>query len=420
MILFSNDNGFEYRIPSMVNAGGTLVAVCDNGRSGADWGYIELALRRSTDNGESWSEVKTLAAPPARSTSSDIENTKSAFFIDPCMTVAQNGDIILLVTFFPESKGVHNLKYLEAKKAAFTSFDGRNCSILYDKDDNYYIVLENGVILDGRKAKTPYTLKGLGELYKGEEYVGNVYLNGAQGKAEEGTKTSFGAPLKAPKRSFIFLMKSSDKGLTWTKPRDITPTILNEKDGAFIGVAPGRGITLKSGRIIMPLYNTKGSVCIYSDDDGISWQRNQGLPVTGNKGECCLIEAPSSRLYSYGTENGKIPETISFDNGIVWAKGDRLPYKSPKCQKSTAVIGERVFIAHPSGSKRTNGVISKGHFEYDKKGDFRGIKWQKKEIEITDGFFAYSCMAEIDSNTLGILYESKQSGEIRFEKIKVE
>ena len=100
-VLFGKDNGFEYRIPSMVNADGVLVAAADNGRSGGDWGYIELAVRRSLDGGESWSEVKTIAKPPARSTSGAIENTKSAFFIDPCMAVAKNGDIVMLVTFFP-------------------------------------------------------------------------------------------------------------------------------------------------------------------------------------------------------------------------------------------------------------------------------------------------------------------------------
>ncbi len=420
MILFNRDNGYEYRIPSLVNAGGVLVAVCDNGRSGADWGYIELAVRRSADMGESWSEVKTIAAPPVRSAAADIENTKSAFFIDPCMTVAKNGDIILLATFFPESKGVHNLKYLEAKKIAYTSYNGAICPVLYDGDGSYYLVLEDGSILDSRKQKSLYKLRGLGELYKGSEYVGNIYLNGAKGKEAFGTKTTFGAPLKAPKRSYVFMLKSRDRGETWSKPVDITPYILNENDGAFLGVAPGRGLTCKNGRIIFPLYTVKGSLCIYSDDNGITWQRNRRVSYNSNKGECCMLEAADGRLYSFGTDKEKIPSVISFDNGIVWAKGDRLPFKSAKCQKSTAALDERVFISYPSGKDRTHGVISKGHFDYDKNGAFRGIRWQKKDFEITDGHFGYSCMAEIDEKTLGLLYESEPSGEIKFKKITIE
>ena len=418
-IVFGKENGFEFRIPSIVNADGVLVAACDNGRSGADWGYIELCVRRSFDGGESWSEIQTIAKPPARSTSADIENTKSAFFIDPCMAVAPNGDIVMLVTFFPESKGIHNMKYLEKKKIAFTRFDGAKCPILYDRNDNYFIILENGAVIDKVKAKTAYTIKGVGELYKGDEYVGNIYLNGAQGKAEGDTETTFGAPLKSPKRSYIFLLVSKDKGETWSEPRDITPSILNENDGAFIGVSPGSGLTTESGRILIPLYTEEGTVCIYSDDNGETWQRNQQIPYTGNKDEWTMIEAPNGRIYGFGRDKGKIPATISFDRGITWAKGDKPPIKAPKCQKNALVVDERVFLSHPNSTERANGVISLGRFARDKKGEFKGLRWSGKDIEINKTFFAYSCMVKIDSTHIGILYENKPSGEIAFKIIEI-
>ena len=417
--LFNNKNGYEYRIPSIVNSNGVLVAVADNGKSGMDWGYIELCVRRSVDGGESWSEVKTIAVPPARSTAADKENTKSAFFIDPCMTVAANGDIVMLVTFFPESKGIHNMKYLEKKKIAFTRFDGEKCSIIYDRDGNYYIVLDNGAVIDKSKAKTAYHIKGIGELYKGEEYVGNIYLNGAQGKAEDGERTTFGAPLKAPKRSFIYMLRSSDNGATWSEPKNITHSILNENDGAFIGVAPGRGLTTSSGRIIMPLYTENGSVSIYSDDNGFTWKRNQRMPYIGVKGEWSLVEAPNGRIYGYATENGRVPSIISFDHGILWSKGDKPPIKAPKCQKSSIVIGDKVLISHPSGKDRRCGVISVGKFAYDKKNKFKGVQWGESEIKVNDTFFAYSCLVKIDDNTAGLLYENKPSGDIVFRKFSI-
>ncbi len=418
-ILFGKENGYEYRIPSIVNANGVLVAAADNGRSGKDWGYIEICVRRSYDGGETWTEPQTVAAPPARSVSSDEENTKSAFFIDPCMAVAPNGDIVMLVTFFPESKGVHNMKYLEKKKIAFTRFDGVKCPIIYDRDGNYYIIIDNGAVIDKSKAKTAYTIKGIGELYKGDEYVGNIYLNGAQGKAEGEEKTTFGAPLKSPKRSYVFMLRSKDNGETWSEPADITPYILREDDGAFIGIAPGSGLTTEAGRMLIPLYTENGTVCIYSDNNGESWLRNHRAPYTGNKDEWTMIEAPSGRIYGFGRDNGKIPVTISFDHGITWAKGDKPPIKAPKCQKSALVFGDKVLLSHPSGKDRNNGVISVGKFSYDKKNAFRGIKWTGEEIEINRSFFAYSCLVKIDEKTVGILYENKPSGEIVFRKIEM-
>ena len=132
-----------------------------------------------------------------------------------------------------------------------------------------------------------------------------------------------------------------------------------------------------------------------------------------------MIEAPSGRIYGFGRDKGKVPATLSFDKGISWAKGDRPPIKAPKCQKNAIVVGNRVLISHPSGKDRSHGVISVGEFYYDKRDRFRGVKWTENEIKINDTFFAYSCMAKIDDNTVGLLYENKPSGEIAFKKIKL-
>lgn len=419
----ASNGGNAFRIPSIVNANGTLVAVADRAGTGADWGYIELAVRTSTDGGKSWSDIKTIAAPPAREASADIDNTKTAFYIDPCMTVAQNGDIVMLVTFFPESKGFFDKGLLkkDLKKAAYALFDGKKVQLLYDIDGNYYMVLGDGSVLDGKsKTKTEYTVKGVGELYKKDEYVGNIYLNSAIGKAElEGTKTTFGAPLKAPKRSYVFMIKSTDNGESWSEPKDITADILNENDGYILVVAPGTGLTTQSGRIIMPLYTLKGTVAAYSDDNGETWCRNTQVPYTSNIDEWTAVQAPSGEIYSFGRARmfGKTPVSISENNGVVFISTKKAAFKAPKCQKNALVVGDRLLVSHPSGKKRENGVISVGRFDYNKKGVLNGIKWDKQTIKLNDGFFAYSCMAKIDDHTVGILYEDQPSSHIVFDRI---
>lgn len=62
----ANNGGNAFRIPSLINADGTLIAAIDRASCGADWGYIELAVRRSEDGGKTWSPIETIAAPPAR------------------------------------------------------------------------------------------------------------------------------------------------------------------------------------------------------------------------------------------------------------------------------------------------------------------------------------------------------------------
>ncbi len=413
-----------FRIPSLVNAGGTLVAAIDKAATGSDWGFIELAVRTSTDNGKTWTDIKTIATPPARVINSNIDNTQTAFFIDPCMGVAANGDIVMLVTFFPESKGVHNMKLLE-KKTAYTKFDGVTCPLIYDRDGNYYMVLADGTVLDRAKSKTAYTCDfAKGELNKDGEYVGNIFLNGAIGKSDSGdNSTTFGAPLKAPKRSYIFMLKSSDKGETWSDPVDVTGSILNpEVDGPFVAVAPGTALTTSTGRLIFPIYTHKGTLCAYSDDNGVTFRRNAVVTYTAGNGEWVPVEAPGNVLVGFSRTKGykKVQTSVSQNNGIVWTKSKSADFKAPCCQKNAIVVGDKVYVSAPSAKKRENGVINVGTFVFDKKGRFKKIAWDKKaRIVINDGFFAYSCMAKIDDNTIGILYEDQPSSHIVFETISI-
>lgn len=418
-----DNSGTAFRIPALINANGTLIAAIDKAATGADWGFIELAVRTSKDGGKSWSSIKTIATPPARIISTSIGNIATAFYIDPCLALAPNGDVILLVTYYPESKGLHNKKLLDKGKIAYANFDGKVIPIIYDRDGNYYYVLDDGRVLDSNKTPTEYSVCFTdGELYKKDEYVGNIFLNGAKGKGNKDNKTTYGAPLKAVKRSYVFMLKSSDNGETWSKPVDITGMILNQStDGTFLGIAPGNAVTTKSGRMVFPLYTLNGSVCIYSDDNGNTWRRNNKIPFTPNIDEWTLVQGPDDNLYSFsrGKKFGKTPFAISNDEGVVWNKGKKCAVKAPKCQKNCLANGNKVYISHPSGRKREKGVISCGEFVFNKKGEFKEIKWSKNDIKINDGFFAYSCMAKIDDSTIGILYEDQPSSHIVFETIKV-
>lgn len=387
--------------PSLLNADGTFIAAMCKASAGKKWGYIEVVTSISTDGGESWSEEQTVAAPPARAISSDIANTKSAFFAKPTLARAKDGTVLLLVTFFPESKGTADMKYLEKKKTAFTLFDGVKCPIIYDKEGNYYIVWENGSVIDKRKAQTAFYIEDIGELYRDDEYMGNIYLNGAQGKSETGGKTTFGSRFKAPKRSYLFLLKSDDNGRSWSRPVDITPSVLNEKDTAFIGTCGGAALTTQSGRIIVPMMSDKGNFSIYSDDNGQTWCRNQRQQYTGASGEWTAFEAPNGHLYGYA--EGKA--LLSADNGILWMKGDKPAIKLPKQQKSAATCGDTLLLAYPLSTSGIGGAVATAAFEYDKHNAFKGIRWHKNAVIVTDDTFLSPCLAVTEDGEAAVLYE---------------
>lgn len=235
------NGGTAFRIPSLINANGTLIAAADKASCGADWGYIELAVRRSEDGGKTWSDIESVAVPPARETRKSAECYASAFYIDPCMAVTKEGEIIMLADFWPECMGIHKSKLLDKKKIAYAMHDGKMLPLIYDRNNNFYYVLPNGEVLDSKKELTNYTVKApLGSLYRNNEYLGNIYLNGAMGKNEENAKTTFGAPLKAPKRCYVFMLKSTDGGKTWSEPKDITNMILEKQTALSSALHPAR------------------------------------------------------------------------------------------------------------------------------------------------------------------------------------
>lgn len=92
----AENGGTAFRIPSLVNADGTLVAIADKAATGSDWGYIELAVRTSADGGKTWTPIKTIAAPPAREINSSVENTKTAFLLTRAQLLHQTVMLLFL------------------------------------------------------------------------------------------------------------------------------------------------------------------------------------------------------------------------------------------------------------------------------------------------------------------------------------
>ena len=419
---FSNkaNGGVAFRIPSIINANGTLIAAIDRASSGADWGYIETAIRRSEDGGKTWSDLEVIAAPPAREARPTTDCYSSGFFIDPCMAIAPNGDVVMIVDFWAECKGLFKPNLLDKTKAPYAQINGKTLSVIYDKNDVPYYVNEDGSVLDKDEQTTDYRVKGLGYLYKGDEYLGNIFLHGEAGVNEMGVEVTFGAPLTAPRRCYVYMMKSSDNGKSWSEPKDITGMFLRKSDGFFLGVAPGVGLTTHSGRIIMPLYaGGKGTVAIYSDDNGETWQRSDDQLYSQNVGEWQLVETPDNTLIAFGRQKkyGKTPVSISHNNGANWVKVKKTKIYAPTCQKSVIAIGDYILCSHASERKRANGMLSVGRF-VEKNGAFTEIEWLSHK-PINEGFFAYSCLVQIDEDTIGVMYESQPSSYLEFKTYKI-
>jgi sialidase-1 len=103
-----------------------------------------------------------------------------------------------------------------------------------------------------------------------------------------------------------YYMRSTDDGLTFSEPVDITDTFeafRSEYDWKVIATGPGHGIQLSSGRLLIPVWMSTGTgggahrpsavSTIYSDDHGKTWNRGEIVvnhPELTNPSETIAVE----------------------------------------------------------------------------------------------------------------------------------
>ena len=132
-----------------------------------------------------------------------------------------------------------------------------------------------------------------------------------------------------------------------------------------------------------------------------------------------MVEAPDGSIVGFGRQKrfGKTPMSISANKGKSWSKCGKTGLYAPKCQKSVIAVGDTIFCSHPSGHTRENGMLSVGKLRR-KKGGYTHVDWVR-HVPINQGFFAYSCLAQIDAHTLGVLYEDRPSSHIQFQTFEL-
>ena len=505
------DNMMDGRIPSLwtVQNGeyaGTVLTAADKASCGADWGYIEIAVRRSTDNGRTFDKMQTVFTPPVRKYPYSSKEYSSAFAIDPLFMEAADGRLLMLVDFYPECKGLHNPKLLE-KGSGYKKINGEDCLILYSgktkldgifaQKGREYTLHPDGFVYTPEGEKTRFyvpknhdphiAFATWGDMYYQVEaqpryiekappmvperrdgkdiYVGNIFLSKGK-KVFKSNVPDFvqkrmifdehnrllcvetdPAPLRAPMISYIYQFESTDGGQTFSQPKDITAGYKKDSDGIFLGVGPGVGLTLQhgkhAGRILAPAYILNKALVLLSDNNGKTWRRNRG-EFCENIDECQLVEMPDGKVFCFGRPRGggKIPLSVSDDGGDTFRKLPAVDPKVPQCQRSVISLpqsfvlpnglendGRYILLSTPTGhggrdATRTDGKVFFGRIDNETVTWIRSYEVKDKEKyadfkEYAD-FYAYSCLAALNDNTVGLFYEAYPSGYITFAKFGLE
>ena len=319
----------NWRIPAICCLNdGTLLAVCDKRKyNESDLPEdIDIVVRRSTDNGRTWSEPLTIAEGTGRKQG----------FGDAALVECENGDVVCV-------------------------------------------------------------------------FVGGNGL--------------FASSQADPIRSYV--CRSSDKGLSWSEPEDITfqlwgdqatrPMCRNYR-ASFFGSGNGLRLTRgeHAGRIMFAAAmvrknsNVADNFVVYSDDNGMTWKVSQRAYEGGD--EAKLMELVDGRVLISVRQTGARGYNYSSNGGLAWGTQGRW-----ECMKSNACNGDMLRLAAtdrgdscnillhsiPNSMERRDVSI---FVSYDE-----GLTWQDPVL-LFDGPSVYSSMTLLKNGSVGVLLEENPNG----------
>jgi hypothetical protein len=234
-------------------------------------------------------------------------------------------------------------------------------------------------------------------------------------------------PLPDGRGSQLILVKSVDDGVSWSQPINITKQTKNPEWGRFLQ-GPGCGITMNDGTLVFPAQyldpaknNLSSSNIIYSKDHGKSWQTAKSAVENG--GEAQVVECSDGLLMLNMRSTRKLRLiSTSSDLGTTWQTHptSALALPEPGCQasliKTTIKTGDKtgdvLLFSNPDHTTKRADMTIKASLD-------QGETWPSGfQIKLNENTgYGYSCMAMIDSQTVGIVYEGVR--ELFFQKISV-
>lgn len=221
---------------------------------------------------------------------------------------------------------------------------------------------------------------------------------------------------------YLHVVKSSDNGKTWSKPKDITQQIAKpewHKDFKFI--TSGRGIQTRGGKLLHCMVNLNSGLHVFgSDDHGKTWFfiDTSIMPADESK----IVELEDGRWMINARANDKKGIRyvhISSDEGKTWDTKPEPQLKDPGCNASIirytstkdGFKKNRLLFANANSVEgRTNLTV---RVSYDE-----GKTWTDGKT-IYEGSAAYSSLTILENGHIGVFFEKDDYTENMFARFSL-
>jgi sialidase-1 len=252
----------------------------------------------------------------------------------------------------------------------------------------------------------------------GEIFVSAVWTHGKPGTHQWRDKGSEPG-LDLSRSSQFLIVRSRDHGKTWSPPENWTAKLKNPAWHLF-APAPGNGITMSDGTLVMPTDGRDETGLPFSN---LMWSRDHGQTWTlataarSDTTECAVAELSDGSLMLNMRDNRNRQDrsqtngravSVTSDLGATWSvhSSDHGSLPEPVCMAS--LISCRLqdgrtalFFSNPNHkSKRQNMTVRMSLDD--------GKSWNQQVVLDKQGG-AYSSLVMVDDQTLGILYESSRA-----------
>lgn len=452
----------KFRIPAIItlkhqtganaSKNGRLLAAID-----ARWNHVgdacglDTIVSYSDDNGGNWN----YNFPNYFGDSTNAYATYGTAFIDPVLVEGNDGAIYMMVDLWPGGVALNTAPMRPASATGYVEINGTKRLALYtspvtgsqsDTNYSYYV----GGFEDGY-APVYEPTEGKADTFAGYYVDEYYYLYHTEGEFAEKTPANdkiycqrlgnsewvqqnvffYNASLHVRNASYLWIVKSTDGGETWSKPQMINDQVRTGAD-QFYGVGPGAGLCMDNGMILLPVYiwPDEHAGFIYSVDNGATWHRSPTYATNTSRdsSESCLIQIDDTTVRHFYRDSWSNSMVVRYTdhtwNGTSWTTGSVTRVEgAPRwgaCQLSAIKYSKKVdgkdlilYSAPSSTSNRTKGVIHAFLVNDDKT-----MTLYNTYSVNGDGAYAYSSLTETADGNIALLYESTNDAVI-FEIIPI-
>ncbi len=441
----------KYRIPALITLeNGDLLAAADaRWTGGADWGGLDTIASVSDDQGKTWYYSFPIYFPDSNEQYPGNQVATTA--IDPVLVQGNDGTIYCIADMNPS--GITTGDIMPAKGTGFVKIDGKDRLVLTDtytkptsqewatygdpETYEYYVGdFSEGyapVLNKADHSATEWCVDEWYNIYQADPETGEPKAKLTQNMVNEDTQIQQNvfykdSVLHVFNTGYLWLVTSKDHGRTWGNPQILNTQIKRDDDKEVALLAsPGQGITTSGGDIVIPFYDhgdgMENASVIWSSDEGKTWKRSNDVAgsLWSSESEVVELDQQTLRMF-FRSGTGKICYAdITKNDAGEWVMGKGIATNIDVCstcnvtaiRHSQKINGKTVLlVACPGGSGRANGKI----FTFLTEKDHSMTLYNT--YEINSGYYAYSCMTEMEDGNIGLLWENAGTS-IRFDKLNL-